>query len=246
MKSDSYKRRFYRDWVKAKGLYAENVSYKETDLQILSDKPLDKGYVLKRLKAYRRQLENYIAKEQKFLTSLKPIPVELRAPKIIREMAGQAQKANVGPMAAVAGAIAAFIGRNLLKRGYREVIVENGGDIFLKITQNRTLGIFAGSSRFSGKLTVLLNPKDTPLGICTSSGKVGHSLSFGSADSVTIFSKNAALADAVATATANRVNSLKDLTKAIDFARSIKRITAAVIIYRGRLASWGKIKIAAS
>ena len=241
MKTNKYQRRFYRDWVKAKDLHLAHIIARETDLQILADKPIDRAFVEERIRTYRLEIENYIDRDRRFLTSLKPLPVEINAPKIIREMSAQTQKANVGPMASVAGAIAEFLGRDLLKKGYKEVIVENGGDIFLKTRKVRSIGVYAGRSRLLSKLRLKIKPKDTPLGICTSSGTIGHSLSFGSADSVVILSKNTILSDAVATATANRIKSKDDLQQAIDFAKSVKGVAGAVVIIKNNLSAWGKV-----
>ncbi len=243
MKTDKYQRRFYREWIKTQNLHIAHVCVKETDLQILTDKTVNKDFVKARINLYRRQIEDYISKDRRFLTSLKPIAVELNAPLIAKEMSRQAKKADVGPMAAVAGAIAQFLGRDLLRRGFKEIIIENGGDIFLKINKVRTIGIYAGRSKLTQRLFLKINPKDTPIGICTSSGTVGHSLSFGCADSVVILSKNATLADAMATATANRVNSQDDLQKAIDFARSIRGISGVAVIFKNNLACWGKVEL---
>ncbi len=228
--------------MKSKDLHISRVVVKETDLQILTDKPLDKEYTKERILLYRREIENYIAKENKFLTSLKPINVELNAPEIIREMSGAAKKANVGPMAAVAGAIAQFLGQDLLRKGYREIIIENGGDIFLKIKKSRNIGIYAGRIKLLKGLSLKIMPQDTPMGICTSSGTIGHSLSFGCADSVIILAKNASLADSVATGCANKVQSEKDLEKALNFAKAIKGVLGVVIIIGKNLISWGKVE----
>ena len=106
------------------------------------------------------------------------------APGIVKAMAVAAQKASVGPMAAVAGAIAEFVGKDLLKFS-EQVIVENGGDIFIRTDRKRTLGIYAGEdSPFTGKLAIEVDPCESGMGICTSSGTVSHSLSFGNADKV--------------------------------------------------------------
>jgi len=218
------------------------ITEKETDLQILTDKPLDKDFIKERIRLYRWDIENYIDRDRRFLVALKPIEVELNAPKIIKEMAEQSKKANVGPMATIAGAVAEFLGRDLLKKGYKDVIVENGGDIFLKTRKICTIGIYAGKSKLWNKLGIIIKPKDTPMGICTSSGTIGHSLSFGSADSVIILSKNTALADAVATATGNRVKSKEDLQSAIDFAKSITGVLGVAIIIKNNLISWGKME----
>ncbi|MCX5695938.1 MAG: UPF0280 family protein [Candidatus Omnitrophica bacterium] len=242
MKSSRYMRRFYRDWAKAKELYSTRVTAKETDLQIFTNKPLKPDFVEERIRSYRWDIENYINKDHRFLTALKPIPVEINAALIVKDMSKQAQMANVGPMSTVAGAIAEFLGKDLLKAGYKEVIIENGGDIFLKTRKTRRVGVYVGRSKLWNKLQLEIKPKDTPLGICTSSGTIGHSLSFGCADSVVIISKSASLADAVATATANRINSKEDLQRALDFARSIKGVLGVVIILKNNLMTWGKVE----
>lgn len=215
---------------------------KETDLQILADKKIDKDFIRQRIGLYRRQIEAYIAKDPRFLTSLKPIAVELGAPLIVREMSEQTKKANVGPMASVAGAIAQAVGKDLLKKGHKEVIIENGGDIFIKTKKIRSVGLYAGRSRLWRSLRLKIKPADTPLGICTSSGAIGHSLSFGSADSVVILAKDASLADAAATATCNRVQSKGDLQKALDFARVINGVVGIAVIFKKNLIAWGKVE----
>jgi hypothetical protein len=242
VKSGAYQKRFYRDWVKHEDLHLTHFVERETDLQILTNKRLDKEFVRERIRLYRWDIENYINKDRRFLTSLKPLEIEPCAPAIVREMSLQAKKVNVGPMASVAGAVAEFLGRDLVRQGYKEVIVENGGDIFLKILKGRTIGIYAGRSRIWRHLKLKIKPGQTPLGICASSGTMGHSLSFGSADLVAVLSKNAALADAAATATGNRVNSKEDLQSALDFARNIKGVIGAIIIFKNNLISWGAIE----
>ena len=242
MKTNKYQRRFYRDWVKAKDLHAEHIIDRETDLCILTNKPIDKDFVKKRVREYRFAIEDYISKDKRFLTALKPIEVEFNAPHIIKEMSQAAQKAHVGPMATVAGTIAQFLGRDLLKNGYKEVIIENGGDIFLATQKTRAIGIYAGKSKLWQGLSLKIKSKSMPLGICTSSGTIGHSLSFGLADSVVILSRSAILADAVATATCNLIKSKQDLQKGVDFAKSIKGILGIVIIIKNNFISWGEVE----
>lgn len=242
MKSDEYQRRFYRAWIRGRDLYSAQMVIKDTSLQIRTNKPIERHFLEEKLAFYRWQIENYISRENRFLTSLKPIAVELGAPLIVKKMAQAARKANVGPMASVAGAIAQFLGRDLLLSGYKDVIIENGGDIFLKITKTRLVGIYAGRANLWNKIKLKIKPGDTPMGICTSSGTIGHSLSFGCADSVVILSKNTALADAVATACANLVQAEDQLNNGLDFARSIKGILGAVIILKRQLVSWGNVE----
>jgi ApbE superfamily uncharacterized protein (UPF0280 family) len=242
MKTNKYQRRFYRDWAKSEDLYFTHIIERETDLEILTNKPLDRDFIKERVHLYRGDIENYINKDRRFLTTLKPLEVEINAPLIVKEMAISAKRANVGPMSSVAGAIAGFLGRDLLSKGYKEVIIENGGDIFLRTTKMRIIGIYAGRSKLWNKLGLKIRPQDTPLGICTSSGTIGHSLSFGCADSVVILAKTAALADAVATATCNRASSKESLSGALNFARAIKGVCGVIIILKNNLISWGKIK----
>ena len=238
----NYVKRFYRDWVKTQGLVSFAVKVKETDLFISAQKDLSKEAEKSVIK-YRREIENYIEHNPLFEVALLPVEVEKDAPDIIKEMAEQAKKCDVGPMAAVAGAIAEFVGKDLLKYS-SEIIVENGGDIFIKTDKERKIGIFAGHSPLSGKISILIDPKDTPMGVCTSSGTVGPSFSFGQADAAVILSKSATLADAVATATANKVSAPSDIEKGVNYAKSIKGVTGALVVKNDKMALWGSVKIA--
>ncbi|MBI4982050.1 MAG: UPF0280 family protein [Candidatus Omnitrophica bacterium] len=242
MKNLLFQRRFYRGWVNVKDLHEVRFVEKETDLQISTSKKLDLDFVKEKIRALRWEIEAYIEKDRRFLVALKPISVELHATAIIRDMAEAAKKANVGPMATVAGAVAKFLGEALIKNGYRDVIIENGGDLFIKTTKTRVVGIYAGRSKVWNRLGLKIKPAMTPISVCASSGTIGHSLSFGCADSVIILSKDAALADAMATATANRISSKKDFQPALDFARSVKGVLGVVIILKNNLISWGCVE----
>jgi ApbE superfamily uncharacterized protein (UPF0280 family) len=235
-----YQPRTYRHWVKDKGLVGFNVVVKETDLYIRATSDL-KRQAQKLVLKYRKQLEGYIERHPKFLTALEPLAVT-DAPRIVTEMAEAAEKAGVGPMAAVAGAIAEFVGKELLESS-PEVIVENGGDIFLKSQKDRTIGIYAGKSPLTGRVGLDIKGKDTPLGICTSSGTVGHSLSLGKADAVIALSKSTALADAAATAIGNIIKSADDIPRGIERAISIKGLSGIIIIKDDRIGFWGKVEI---
>jgi len=236
-----YQPRTYRHWVKGDDLVGFSVVVKETDLYLRAAGNLRRK-AQKLVLKHRGSIEKYIAGHHDFLTSLEPLDVGPEAPKIVRDMAEAARMAGVGPMAAVAGAVAEFVGRELLDFS-PEVIVENGGDIFIKIQRQRTIGIFAGNSPLTGKLGLEINPEDTPLGICTSSGTVGHSLSFGRADAVIVLADSATLADAAATAIGNRVSEPDDIEKGIALARDIGQLRGVVIIKDDSLGVWGEVKI---
>jgi ApbE superfamily uncharacterized protein (UPF0280 family) len=241
MKKDAYQPRTYRHWIEGKDLIAFNVTEKETDLYIRATSNLQKKARRLVLK-YRHQLEGYIERNPTFQTSLEPLTVPENAPAIVREMAEAGSKAGVGPMAAVAGAIAECVGRELLEFS-PEIIVENGGDIFLKINRKRIVGIFAGDSPLTGKVGLEINPQDTPLGVCTSSGTVGHSLSFGQADAVVVVASSATLADAAATAIGNRVKTPSDIDNALEYARGIGGLKGVVIIIGSKVGAWGEVKL---
>ncbi|MCD6300297.1 MAG: UPF0280 family protein [Dehalococcoidales bacterium] len=236
-----YEPRTYRYWVKAKDLMPFNVVVKETDLYIFASTNL-KRKAQKLVVKYRDTLESYIERHPTFLTSLEPLSMDDNAPHIVKEMLLAAARAGVGPMASVAGAIAEFVGNELLALS-PEIIVENGGDIYLKSQTKRIIGIYAGESPLTGKIGLEIEGEDTPLGICTSSGTVGHSLSYGKADAVVVVSKSATLADAAATATGNLITQPGDISTGIEFARGIEGLAGVLIIQGKDMGVWGKVKI---
>lgn len=237
-----HKERFYRQWVKSEGLITFEVKEFETDLLISAGKNLE-NKARESVLNHREDIGSYIKKNGAFLTSLEPIDVANDAPLIVKAMAYAGKKASVGPMAAVAGAVAEFVGRDLL--AYTdEVIVENGGDIFIKTKVKRVIGVYAGeNSPFSGKLAIEISPEPNGTGACTSSGTVSHSLSFGKADAALVISDNTALADATATAVGNIVRNRGCIEKGIEFARSIDGVRGALVIVGDKLGSWGEIKL---
>ena len=214
---------------------------KETDLYIRATTNL-KRRALRLVVKYRDALERYIERHPSFLTSLEPIAVGDDAPHIVTEMAEAATKAGVGPMASVAGAIAEFVGSQLLAFS-PEIIIENGGDIYLRSLKKRLIGIYAGKSPLTGKLGLEIDGQDTPMGICTSSGTVGHSLSFGKADAVVVLSQSATLADAAATAIGNLIIQPSDIPGGIEFAQSIDGLKGVVIIKDDKVGLWGEVNI---
>lgn len=148
-------------------------------------------------------------------------------------------------MAAVAGAVAEYVGVRCADFTSGEVIVENGGDIFICIERRPLISaIWAGKSPLSGRIGLRITPEATPLGICTSSGTVGHSRSFGTADAVTILSRSTALADAAATAVGNMVKTEMDIDAALEYMGGIKEIIGGVIIKGTRLGAWGGVELA--
>ncbi len=236
-----YEERKYREWVKHEDLVTVRVMEEETDLLVSGDVNLS-VVATEAIARYRRQIERYIIEDDEFQPALEPVEVRKDAPEIVKEMAKAARIAGVGPMASVAGAIAERVGRDLLAFS-GQIIVENGGDIFIKTARERLMGVYAADSPFTGKITLEIKPEQTPLGICTSSGTVGHSLSFGKADAAIIVSKWTALADAVATAAGNLVKTAEDIQNAVDFARAIEGVEGVVVIMGDKIGAWGEVEL---
>lgn len=241
-----YVRRDYRSLHQSKDLHYFNAKIKQTDLAVgvdhasYSDSLIE--FTRQSIIKLRAELETYIDFDPNFQHSLSPVKVHTRATPVVASMAEAARAAGVGPMAAVAGAVAQKVGEHLLTR-VQDVIVENGGDIYLNCQHNRTIAVFAGQSEFSSRIGITVDVEEMPLGVCTSSGTVGHSLSFGKADAVIIKSPNTALADAAATRIGNLIQTRDDFIKAIEVAKNIEGITGVLIIKDDALAAWGKIEI---
>lgn len=243
-----YQPRWYRTQLHTSELHSYCVTYKETDLWIgvnasayTQDVETASLHVVKDL---RTQLDTYIEKDPDFFRTLSPHTPLATCPPIVSIMADAANKANVGPMAAVAGVFSQMTADHLLRRfTISDLIVENGGDVYLVSTGIRRIAIHAGNSPLSNKIALEIPHYQSPLGICTSSGTIGHSLSFGKADAVTVLCKDAALSDAYATAIGNMVNDWTDIDAALQYSATQPEIMGIVIIIGDRIGFRGDIKL---
>lgn len=236
-----YEERIYRSLINKDNLISYKIKISESDLFISSDTDLSEQ-AFSSLARHRNSLENYIAKHADFRTSLLPLPEDPLAPPIIRDMLTRSKLCGVGPMASVAGAVAEYVGKDLLDFT-ENIIIENGGDIFMRSIDNLTVSIFAGESPLSYNIKLLVKSNKTPIGICTTSATVGPSLSFGTADAVCVLSKSATLSDAAASAIGNRVKSKKDIRHALDFGMNIKGIHGIVIIVGKDMGAIGDVEL---
>lgn len=235
-----YEERTYRSLINKDNLLSYNVKIAESDLLISSDINLA-NLAEKSLIRHRHSLELYIKNHPEFLTSLLPLPEDNLAPPIIRDMLAKSKICGVGPMASVAGAVSEFVGYDLLN-STENLIIENGGDIFLRSKNKLTVAIYAGESTLSYKVNIIVKPEETPLGVCTSSATVGPSLSFGIADAVCVISKSAILADAAASAIGNRVKSKKDIKLALEYGIKIPSVNGIIIICGNDMGAIGDVE----
>ena len=231
----------YRKRIKSRDLVSFHVSVKETDLWVSADRNLEKD-TRDLIFDYRHQLESYIRSHPAFLTTLSPYPEDPHAPTMVREMINKTRTLGVGPMASVAGAVAQFVANGLLEIT-QQVIVENGGDIFLKVHRPVTVSILAGGSSLNEKIGLKIPTRQMPIGICSSSGTVGHSLSMGIADVVCLLSSSAVLADGAATALGNRIKRKEQLKNVGKWAQKMKDILGGVVVIGDSMAAWGDVEL---
>ncbi|MFH1857116.1 MAG: UPF0280 family protein [Candidatus Omnitrophota bacterium] len=233
--------RFYRDSVNAKGLIKFRVNIDETDILIFTETDFSE-LAYRFVRRLRYEIRKYIQLNFSFFKSLKPVNVDCNAPKIIQDMQRASLKAGVGPMAAVAGVIADYLGGALSKKS-KEVIVENGGDIYFASQKERLVKIYAGNSVLSGKIALNIKPEKSPLGICTSSKTIGHSMSFGIADAACVVAKSACTADAFATSIGNSIKSEENLQGILEKFNFTEDVFGAVVIVKEKLACIGDIEL---
>lgn len=230
----------YRSLVSGEGLSYFRVTVKETDLLIGASCALQEP-ALQAIEEARAAVENEILLRPEFQTSLTPLAPLGKEPELISRMLQAGQVAGTGPMAAVAGMVAAYVG-TALRQFCPEVIVENGGDLFLSGATPRTVAIAAGQSPLSMKLGLQVDPSQG-IGVCTSSGTYGHSLSFGKSDAAVVVARDCALADAVATMLGNKCGTPDDLAPAVEWAAALPGVDGALAIIGDRLAAAGNLEL---
>lgn len=190
----------------------------------------------------RKTLDDYIKYDDDFGKSFVPVVPMVNAPKVVLRMCAAAKAAHVGPMAAVAGAFAAHAGDQILKYS-SQVVVENGGDIYLKTQEPSTIAIYAGASPISMKIGIRIDTHEKPVAICTSAGNIGHSTSFGRADAAVVVSYDACLADACATRLGNEIKQENDIQSALEMICGIDGVMGAVAVMGEVCGAMGDIKL---
>jgi len=189
----------------------------------------------------RHILEAYIQRHPEFQEALVPIPLKDDAPEVALRMARAAQLVGVGPMAAVAGAMAQCAAQAGLKAGALDVIIENGGDIYLQTVAPVVIGLAPGTEILTGQLAFSVQPDETPMAICSSSGHMGHSMSLGQCDLATVVARDAALADAAATQAANLVKTEQDVNPTLERIAAIEGINGLLIVKNDHVGLAGQL-----
>ena len=214
--------------------------YKDAHFHIISEAFND---VTNCIVEERHKLEAFIAEHKEFQTSLEPLslPISSTQPESVRRMVSASIKTGLGPMAAVAGTMAQLAGEVSRNAGSPETIIENGGDIYLDCREDVVIGLYTGENRHFKNLALKITGDMMPLAVCTSSGRMGHSLSFGDCDILSVFSKDAALADAAATLGCNSVRCNEDIEGVLNTLMAIEGISGVLIIRDDRFGAAGVI-----
>jgi len=239
--ADYSNRETYRRRVETQ-LVQWRTAWQDTELFICAETMLE-TQARDAVSALRRELDAYIMRQPDFLTSLSPIEPLPDAPDVVAAMCRAGKAAGVGPMAAVAGAFAAHVGQVLLQFSPR-VVVENGGDIWMKTGGPSTVAVYAGSSPLSMKLGIVVDAT-RPVSVCTSSGTVGPSLSFGKADAAVVVSRDACLADACATRLGNEIKTEQDIAAAVELICNIPGVIGALAVKGEACGAAGNIELKA-
>jgi ApbE superfamily uncharacterized protein (UPF0280 family) len=235
-----YEPRVYRAGQAAPDLVAWRIVIEETDLHVQAERELREASLAAAREA-RGQVQREIARRPEFRTSLQPLYAPQDAEEVTARMYAAAAVARVGPMAAVAGAIAQHVGQALQTES-GQVIVENGGDLYLHTARERVIGIGAGQSPLSGRVGLVVRAGFAG-GICTSSGTVGPSYSAGQADAAVVVADDAALADAAASGLGNRVRQAGDAEAAVAWALGLIGVEGALVVIGATLAAGGTVEL---
>lgn len=234
-------RSIYRRNISVKDKYCYRLKYKYTDLFITSDRDILKELEFPVLSFYE-EIEKVILNEPVFEKSLVPVRARSHYPPVIRKMCHAAKVFRVGPMAAVAGAVCDRLAESIAD-SCRFLMIENGGDVFIKSNGPVNIGLYSSNKYFSDRLNIRIDAERTPCGICSSSGRMGHSLSLGRSDLVTILSGSTILADAAATAVANSIKGQTDIERAIRRYKRNKEVRGLIIIKNDRIGIWGAVQL---
>lgn len=225
-------------------MYCEEINLGETHIRLKTD--LAEHGLKNYIYSIRSDLKRYITRNQDFLLSIEPLELDDESlPPIIEIMNRSSNIADVGPMACVAGTISELSLNHLIERGSKNSIIENGGDIAIINNRKMLCGIYSNNEVLGNAIAFEIRPRKNPLGICTSSGKIGHSISFGTSDSVTVIAKSASVADGLATRIANDVcgdTSEEKVSNALETSENFKEFfIGALIISDDNIGTVGRL-----
>ncbi|MBD3245742.1 MAG: hypothetical protein GF333_01890 [Candidatus Omnitrophica bacterium] len=235
-----YEERKYRGWAHAP--WCVPLCFRESDVVVYADRALPREPLDDALRNVYHAIGSYAQQKPAFHHSLSSLPPDEDAPAIVRQMLSVSRRTGIGPFAAVAGAVAQAVGETARTLGAREILVENGGDVYLWIQIPKTVGVYAGE-QFPVPLEIRVPARKRPFGIASSSARIGHSLNLGRADLVTVIAASAPLADGFATAYSNRVRTAADAQKVLARAKARPDVYGILVCVEDRLFLQGEIEL---
>ncbi|MCE5329062.1 UPF0280 family protein [bacterium] len=234
-------RDIYRILVNSKSRFNWKVSYKYSDLFIISNADIS-SKIPDTLIGFYNVIEEFIKNNPVFAKTFNTFNVNEQFPEIIKEMCYGSEMFNVGPMASIAGAVCEYMAEELSKKN-SYLAIENGGDIYIKSRHDVIAGLFLKSKYFNNNLKIRIKKEFLPCGIASSSGTLGHSMSLGKSDLIVAVCKSAILADSAATAIGNMINTKDDIEKTLDYFKAFEKILGMVIIKDDKIGLYGKIEL---
>ena len=224
--------------------------YRDTDIWMAFDKDanVNKSDIISFIDKKCRRLwdifEGYFRIDPEYKDSFEPYEVADNAPSVVKRLSLGSLITEVGPMAGIAGLYAEEIGKACKDQfGFKEVIVENGGDLYIDVEKRIKVSLFAGDHPLSNKIKLDIEPDMCPMGLCASSGKFGHSKSLGKADLVSVACFDTVMADQYATAFANQVVNVSDVEEVVDTAIEVMNLMHISVFKDKTFAIGGKIKV---
>ena len=219
----------------------EHFQLKETIVTIKADETSHIEAAKDAIRFHRAELEKYIQVDPYFQVTLEPYECPDDSPEIVKRLVKAGNTMGIGPMSAVAGTVASLAVEAMVDDGASYAIVDNGGDIAIINDRPVLIGIYAGQSSIKD-LAFSIEPSDRISGVCTSSGTVGPSISFGVADAAIVFSDDVSLADSAATALGNATDIGPDsIETALDLVKNIPGIKGSVLVQGEHMGMWGDI-----
>ena len=213
--------------IMKKEYYTEDIDIDSTHILLKSDVKVNlNDYIVK---------QRSIIEETPQFNGYKKVEI-IHKPRILELMTKASYISGIGPMSAVAGSISQVCLEYLEEYNTRYSIIENGGDIALKTDKDSTLAIYAGKSMFSNCIGLKIKAKKDGYGICTSSGTVGPSKSFGKSDATIVLAKEASIADTLATKIGNYANGEDDediVNNALKKAEEFSEYCDGIIVIKG-------------
>lgn len=184
---------------------------------------------------YRYQIEEYLRQHPAFRDTQSPIQIYSSAPEIVRYCDLACRNTGIPPMVCMSGAMADFVGRDLLQHS-PTLIVSSGGDTFVRSATPLEVHIYAKGSPLHEKLTLQLPGGKNIFGISTHVPGKGI-------QAVTVLSRSAGWASSFARDLGVRLNSGESLKSALNRAEAYSDVGGVIIVSGSQVVFGGSLNV---